>query len=265
MMRKPVVIVGLILVPLVTTSAVVAHLTKSSMEAPAIEGAAPVNTSQGLDHTSHDSLSGSGADSSVTSQSGPEGSTGTNSSSEPTPHSESTGGEVEHGTSEPTSEVMLAMSFEDEPYNDPLARVQLSSATGSRTGHSTGARSAAVDAFSASAGAFAGGSSSNSGTDSLADVKNTPVGSLPAQEDDSNGSSPAPFVSQPQPEGILEPVLTDAPELVSESRPTPPAEHFDETWPKHHASEPVQVPEPSSLVLLGLGLIGLAMASRKRA
>lgn len=261
MMRKPAVIVGLILIPLVTTSAVVAHLTTSSTGGTAIEDSTPLDKALELDRTSHEPSSGSGTESPVTSQSGTEESTGTNSSSEPTPHSESRDGEAEQTISGATNEVMLATSFGDQPANDPLARIQLSSAEVPRP-HSATPRSAALGAFG---GNFAGGSRSNSGTDSLADVKNTPVGSLPAQEDQSNDSSPPQFVSQPQPEGIVEPALADSPELVSESRPTPPAEHFDETWPKHHASEPVRVPEPSSLMLLGLGLIGLAIASRKRA
>jgi hypothetical protein len=291
MMRKPAVIVGLILIPLVTTSAVVVHLTNSSTGSGDAEHPALMSTPQEVEETSHASSSGTNSESAATNQSDVEGSTGTNNSKEHTPPSESSGGESDSTSSEPTSEVMLAEAIKDQPssYSLALPEQQTSSLDFPRTGpYGTRSGSVGLGAVSASAGNTRGRASSNSGSASLADVKNTPRDSLPAQEQpadpvvedtsdavlgetslahtnptqtgESNDSSIPHFPSEPQPEEILE----DAPELVSETGPTPPYS-YDETWPKQYSPAPVQVPEPSSLMLLGLGLIGLAVASRKRA
>jgi PEP-CTERM motif len=290
MMRKPAVIVGLILIPLVTTSAVVVHLTNSSTGSGDVEHPALMSAPQQLDERSPASSSGAESGSAATTQSDVEDSTGTNNSKEPTPRSESSGGESEPASSEPTSEVMLA-EITDEPssYSLALLQQQSSSLDFPRTSpYGTRSGSVGLGAASASVGHAAGGASSSSGTASLADVKNTPVDSLPAQEQSadaavednsdellgeprlastnpthsggSNDPSIPQFPSEPQPEELLE----DAPELVSGTGPTP-SYSYDETWPKQYSPAPVQVPEPSSLMLLGLGLIGLAVASRKRA
>ena len=294
MMRKPAVIVGLILIPLVTTSAVVVHLTNRSTGSGDAEHPALLSTPQEGDETSHASSSGTNSESAATTQSDAEGSTGTNNAKEPTPRSETSGGESDPASSEPTSEVMLAETITDQPSSYSLALLeQQSSSLDSPITGPYGARSgsAALSAASASAGNAGGGASSNS-TASLADVKNTPVDSLPAQEQssdpvveqssdpllaetilaqtndtqtgESNDSSTPHFPSLTQQEELLEQIVEDAPELVSETGPTPPY-GYDETSPKQYVPEPVQVPEPSSLMLLGLGLIGLAIASRKRA
>ena len=295
MMRKPALIVGLILIPLVTTSAVVVHLTSRSTGSGDAEHPALLSTPQEGDETSHASSSGPNSESAATTQGDAEGSTGTNNAKEPTPRSETSGGESDSARSEPTSEVMLAETIADQPssYSLALLEQQSSSLDFPRTGP-YGARSGSValGAASASAGNAGGGASSNSSSASLADVKNTPVDSLPSQEQssdpvveqssdpllaetilaqtndtqtgESNDSSTPHFPSLPQQDEFLEQIVERAPELVSETLPTPPYS-YDETSPKQYVPEPVQVPEPSSLMLLGLGLIGLAVASRKRA
>lgn len=292
-MRKPAVIVGLILVPLLTTSAVVAHLTSSSTGGGDAEHPVLMGTPQELDDTSHASSSGTNSESAATTQSDAEGSTGTNNSKEPTPRSETSGDESEPTSGEPTSDIMLAETITDPPSSYSPARLQqqTSSFYLSRTDqYGTSSGSVALATASASVGDTGGGTSS--GSTSLADVKNTPVDSLPAQEQssapvvgeiseailgetglahtsptqsgESNESSSPHFHSGPQQQEVLERIVDDASELVSKTGPTPPYS-YDEKWPKHYATEPVQVPEPSSLMLLGLGLIGLAVASRKRA
>jgi hypothetical protein len=289
MMRKPAVIAGLILIPLVTTSAVVAHLTNSSVRNGDAEHPVLLSTPQERDETSPASSSRTNSEGATATQSGVEGGTGTNSSTEPTPQSESSADESDSASSEPTSEVLLAETSTDQPssYSLALLQQQTSSLDFPRTGP-YGARSGSVGLGAASVSGGNAGGGSSSGTASLADVKNAPVDSLPAQEQSSdpmveetseevagettlagtsptqtvhsNDSSTPHFPSEPQPEELLE----DKSELVSETGSTPPYS-YDETWPEHYAPEPVQVPEPSSLMLLGLGLIGLAVASRKRA
>src|SRR5688572_6124188 len=95
MMRKPAVIVGLILIPLVTTSAVVMHLTNSSTGSGDAERPALMSAPQQLDETSDGSSSGTNSENATTTatQSDVEGSTGTNNSEEPAPQSESSADE----------------------------------------------------------------------------------------------------------------------------------------------------------------------------
>jgi hypothetical protein len=107
MMRKPAVIVGLLLIPLVTTSAVVVHLTNSSTAASDAEQPGLLSTPQQLDETSTGAPMSTSSEGAASSQSGTEGSTGTNSSQEPSPPSEPSNGERETA-SEPMSDVMLA-------------------------------------------------------------------------------------------------------------------------------------------------------------
>ena len=106
-MRKPAVIVGLILIPLVTTSAVVVHLTNNSKAAGDVEHPTLMSKPLQLDETSNAAPMSTHSEGAASSQSGTEGSTGTTSSQEPTPRSESSSGEPE-APSEHMSEVMLA-------------------------------------------------------------------------------------------------------------------------------------------------------------
>lgn len=281
-MRKRAVIVGLILIPLVTASAVVVHLTDSSTKSGDSPGSliesAPVSTTQQLDQTS-DSTNSIESESSTATQGGTEGTSGTN-SSESSPSSESSESENEEAASEPMSETMLARAT----HAHSSGAVALHHDVAPPLNFSAAAHSAASPFSFAFGNARSAASGSSTGA-SLADVKNSPVDSLPAQEHTSdplgdqitealppqNGDTEQPgsdllaiqFPSVSQPEESIEQATEGLPSLVGELGPAAP-EVFDETLPQHDVEAPVQVPEPSSLMLLGLGLIGLAVASRKR-